>query len=122
MTIQEQDDLEAVLSERKLSKKVFDVAGDLCGSVSQLPLAPGKSEKDMDERLFGSRSYLFVNVSECMLYSQLEVTTRSQAKQQIILLQVRFFACYIIGNIFRKWENVPNFGYNQKVNYSFRKL
>ena len=95
MTIQEQDDLEAVLSERKLSKKVFDVAGDLCGSVSQLPLAPGKSEKDMDERLFGSRSYLFVNVSECMLYSQLEVTTRSQAKQQIILLQVRFFAYYL---------------------------
>ena len=85
-------------------------------------MAPGKSEKDMDERLFGSRSYLFVNVSECMLYSQLEVTTRSQAKQQIILLQVRFFAYYIIGNIFRKWENVPNFGYNQKVNYSFRKL
>ena len=42
---------------------------------------------DVDERLFGSRSYEFVDVASCLLYSQLEVTTRSQAKQQIVLLQ-----------------------------------
>ena len=88
MTNQELDALEEVLHERKLSKQVFNAAGDLYGNVSQLPPLPGKTEKDMDERLFGSRSYEFVDVSECMLYSQLEVTTRSQAKQQIILLQV----------------------------------
>ena len=71
-------------------------------------MAPGKSEKDMDERLFGSRSYLFVNVSECMLYSQLEVTTRSQAKQQIILLQVRFFAyMFQTLGITKKWIILP---------------
>ena len=42
---------------------------------------------EFDERIFGSRSYEFVDVESCMLYSQTEVTTRSQAKQQIILLE-----------------------------------
>ena len=49
--------------------------------------AKPKEEGDVDERLFGSRSYEFVDVASCLLYSQLEVTTRSQAKQQIVLLQ-----------------------------------
>ena len=49
--------------------------------------AKPKEDGDVDERLFGSRSYEFVDVASCLLYSQLEVTTRSQAKQQIVLLQ-----------------------------------
>ena len=90
MTNEDLDALEQVLAERKLSTEVFDSAGELYGNVSQLPPLPGKTEKDMDERLFGSRSYEFVDVSECMLYSQLEVTTRAQAQQQMILLEVSF--------------------------------
>ena len=41
-----------------------------------------------DLRLLGSRSHEFVDVASCLLYPQLEVTTRSQARQQVILLQV----------------------------------
>ena len=40
-----------------------------------------------DVRLLGSRSYEFMDISSCLLYPQLEVTTRTQARQQIILLQ-----------------------------------
>ena len=86
MTFEEQDSLEEVLKERELSQKVFNTAGELTGNVPSLPPKPGK-QGDFDERIFGSRSYEFVDVASCMLYSQTEVTTRSQAKQQIILLE-----------------------------------
>ena len=86
MTFDEQDALEEVLKERELSQKVFSTAGELTGNVPSLPPKPGK-KGDFDERIFGSRSYEFVDVESCMLYSQTEVTTRSQAKQQIILLE-----------------------------------
>jgi hypothetical protein len=114
MDFEEQDNLEEVLEERKLSKEVFCVSGDLIGGVPQLPKSEtsgvtprdggkmstvsgsvnngvvknSKLHQDNDNRLFGSRSYEFVDVASSMLYSQLEVTTRSQARQQIILLQV----------------------------------
>lgn len=87
MTFEEMDTLEEVLAERKLSKEVSKVAHDITGNVPQLPLEPGKNPDDVDERVFGSRSYEFVDVASCMLYSQLEVTTRIQAKQQMILLE-----------------------------------
>ena len=74
MTNEELDALEQVLMERKLSSEVFDTAGDLYGNVSQLPPLSGKTEKDMDERLFGSRSYEFVDVSTCKLQRSLLVT------------------------------------------------
>ncbi len=76
MTFEEMDQLEEVLNERKLDKDVSKVANDVTGIVAQLPLAPGKNPGDFDERIFGSRSYEFVDVASCMLYSQLEVTTR----------------------------------------------
>ena len=87
MTFEEQDTLEEVLKERELSKKVFSTAGELTGNVPSLPPRPGKPPEEFDERMFGSRSYEFVDVESCMLYSQTEVTTRAQAKQQIILLE-----------------------------------
>jgi hypothetical protein len=46
------------------------------------------SNAHVDFRLHGSRSYEFIDISACYLYPQLEVTTRGQARQQIILLQV----------------------------------
>ena len=87
MTFEEQDTLEEVLKERELSKKVFSTAGELTGNVPSLPPKANKAPEEFDERIFGSRSYEFVDVESCMLYSQTEVTTRSQAKQQIILLE-----------------------------------
>ena len=66
-----------------LSYSIFKYSGN----VPQLPRSPGKSIDEQDERILGSRSYEFVDVASCMLYSQLEVTTRAQSKQQIILLQ-----------------------------------
>lgn len=50
--------------------------------------ADGLADRAFDLRLLGSRSYEFVDVQSSYLYSPLEVTTRNQAKQQIILLQV----------------------------------
>ena len=43
----------------------------------------------VDVRLLGSRSFEFIDIAACLLFPQLEVTTRAQARQQIILLQVR---------------------------------
>lgn len=90
MTFEEMDALEEVLAERKLSKEIAKASGDLHGNVPQLPPIPGRptGPDALDERILGSKSYEFVDVSACMPFSQLEVTTRSQAKQQIILLQV----------------------------------
>ncbi len=45
--------------------------------------------QSVDVRLLGSRSYEFIDVSLCYLYPQLDVTTRIQARQQIVLLQVK---------------------------------
>lgn len=45
--------------------------------------------QSVDVRLLGSRSYEFIDVSSCFLYPQLDVTTRIQARQQIVLLQVK---------------------------------
>lgn len=89
MDNQELDTLEEVMAERKLSKEVSKTAEFVTGAAPRLPKDPAKpkEEGDVDERLFGSRSYEFVDVASCLLYSQLEVTTRSQAKQQIVLLQ-----------------------------------
>ena len=44
----------------------------------------GEEEAGME----GSLSHLYVDVKSCLLYRQVEVTTRIQARQQITLLQV----------------------------------
>ena len=45
----------------------------------------------MDEsqyEMLGSRSYLYINVADALLYQQIEITTQRQTQQQIILLKV----------------------------------
>ena len=48
----------------------------------------GGSTDGYEPRLMGSLSYKYVDVKSNMLHPQLEVTTRIQARQQILLLQV----------------------------------
>ena len=116
-TIEEDDQLECVKEERRLALEISGTSQDpnvtsaQGSSSSSVPLATavpsannteskikpkqGSMGKDakievnapQDVRLLGSRSYEFVDISSCLLYPQLEVTTRSQARQQIILLQ-----------------------------------
>ena len=62
MSFEEMDTLEEVLAERKLAKDVSKVATEITGNVPHLPLTQGKTPEDVDERLFGSRSYEFVDV------------------------------------------------------------
>ena len=116
-TTEDDDRLEKVKEERRLaleiagtSQEATTVANATVSPTSSVPLSPATSaintdsrvmakqsssnkeakmegHSSQDVRLLGSRSYEFVDISRCLLYPQLEVTTRSQARQQIILLQ-----------------------------------
>ncbi len=99
MTFDEVDELQEVLNERKLALEVAKAASETITTPRERERSASISSSHQnqqaalqklqnDNRLFGSRSYEFVDVSSCMLYSQLEVTTKTQAKQQIVLLQV----------------------------------
>ncbi len=94
MTFDEIDELDTVMEERKLALEVAKNATP--GPMTQTPRESSTNSANSmavydqlqkDFRLFGSRSYEFVDVASCMLYSQMEVTTRTQARQQIVLLQ-----------------------------------
>ena len=45
-------------------------------------------EQEEEDGMGGSLSHLYLDLKGCLLYPQVEVTTRTQAKQQITLLQV----------------------------------
>ena len=45
-------------------------------------------EQEEEDGMGGSLSHLYLDLKGCLLYRQVEVTTRTQAKQQITLLQV----------------------------------
>ena len=107
-TVEEDEQLEKVKEERRLDLEISNLSQDAThgphptassGTPSTSPShvesktkQTSTSSKDpknlsQDVRLLGSRSYEFVDIDQCLLYPQLEVTTRSQARQQITLLQ-----------------------------------
>ena len=113
-TMEEDELLEQVKEERRLALEISGTSNDnsthsrslaspvpLSGASGGNPSSGSNAAKQsmvgkeleqdiqtpQDVRLLGSRSYEFIDISSCLLYPQLEVTTRSQARQQIILLQ-----------------------------------
>jgi len=82
--------LKTYRSPSNLSPRELNISEDL----STPPGVNGTSSDSnatVDVRLLGSRSYEFIDMSSCFLYPQLDVTTRIQARQQIVLLQVISF-------------------------------
>jgi hypothetical protein len=53
--------------------------------------APPAYDWDQVHRFLGSQSHTFVDVGSCLLHDQLAITTRTQARHQIVLLKVRGF-------------------------------
>ena len=133
-TVEEDEQLEKVKEERRLDLQISNLSQDAThgphptatsGTPSTSPShvesktkQASTSSKDpktlsQDVRLLGSRSYEFVDIDQCLLYPQLEVTTRSQARQQITLLQ----------DVVRKLKHHFNLMFDQlyqfKVKYVF---
>ena len=47
-----------------------------------------EDEEEEEDGMGGSLSHLYLDLKGCLVYRQVEVTTRIQARQQITLLQV----------------------------------